>query len=130
MNKIKLNDIFKNFEFSIYRINEFIKNIKETINFDNINFDLCHIVDYPYISDSIIIEDILKNLQYAGLSDIIDSEDFSIIIDSIDTDYKNIDIVIEYPNDFEEIPQELTDKLNKYFEDYFNNNYNINVEIG
>ena len=43
MNQLKLNNIFKGFDEAINKINDFIKNIKENIDFDNMNFDIYEI---------------------------------------------------------------------------------------
>ena len=131
MNKIELKDLFPGLEDAIDASNEFIKNIKEDVDLGCIGFnEIRDIVDYPEgAGDSIIVE-IVQSLKYKGLDDILGDDDYSIYVDSIDTDHKNITITV-FINfmDSKELTQDLEKQVTEYFIDYFGNDYNININL-
>ena len=131
MNKIELKDLFQGFEDAIDVSNEFIKNIKEDVDLGCIGYEeIKDMVDYPEAAGDSIITEIVPHLKYKGLDEILGDDDYSIYVDSIDTDNKNIAITV-FINfmDPQEWPQDLEKQVTEYFIDYFGNDYNIDINL-
>ena len=129
MNKLKLGDIFPEFE-EVETVNEFTKNIKENMDFKSaINLDLYELVNNDLDLDDLLITLIIRKLKYKGLSDILGTDTFIVDADFVDTKFKTIDIKIELLKPLDIDSEELEDKTDKYFKDYFNNDYEINSYI-
>ena len=130
MEKLTYEILFPDFKEALKNINEFTRSIREPLDLKEIDFelyDLFNSFESPDI-ENYLLDKIIYSLNFKGLYNIIEDEGYWVAMDDVNFNHKEIWLSI-YLDNASKLPKDKVLQCKKYFEDYFNNNYTVNISF-
>lgn len=130
MEKLTYEILFPDFKEALKNINEFTRSIREPLDLKEIDFelyDLFNSFESPDI-ENYLLDKIIYSLNFKGLYNIIEDEGYWVAMDDVNFNHKEIWLSI-YLDNASKLPKDKVLQCKKYFEDYFNNGFKVNVEL-
>lgn len=130
MEKLTYEILFPDFKEALKNINEFTRSIREPLDLKEIDFelyDLFNSFESPDI-ENYLLDKIIYSLNFKGLYNIIEDEGYCVDMDDVNFNHKEIWLSI-YLDNASKLPKDKVLQCKKYFEDYFNNGFKVNVEL-
>lgn len=130
MEKLTYEILFPDFKEALKNINEFTRSIREPLDLKEIDFelyDLFNSFESPDI-ENYLLDKIIYSLNFKGLYNIIEDEGYQVAMDDVNFNHKEIWLSI-YLDNASKLPKDKVLQCKKYFEDYFNNGFKVNVEL-
>lgn len=130
MEKLTYEILFPDFKEALKNINEFTRSIREPLDLKEIDFelyDLFNSFESPDI-ENYLLDKIIYSLNFKGLYNIIEDDGYWVAMDDVNFNHKEIWLSI-YLDNASKLSKDKVLQCKKYFEDYFNNRFKVNVEL-
>lgn len=132
MEKLTYEILFPDFKEALKNINEFTRSIREPLDLKEIDFELYDLFNSFESLDieNYLLDRIIYSLNFKDLSNIIEDEGYWVAMDDVNFNHKEIWLSIYLDNNNSvELSKDKVLQCKKYFEDYFNNGFKVNVEL-